>query len=236
MPNLEKPLLDYLHDPTWKKLLQDEFKQPYMQSLEEKLRVDYKTKTIYPTPENIFAAFNITSFENVKVVIIGQDPYHGPNQAHGLCFSVQPGIKIPPSLVNIYKEIESDLGIKMPTHGYLKSWAENGVLLLNALLTVEDGKPMSHKNYGWEKFTDRVIDIINEKKENVVFMLWGSPAHAKAKNVDPNKHYVLKSVHPSPLSSYRGYFGCKHFSLCNEFLKSKGITPINWSIPPESKI
>ncbi len=207
-----------------------------MQSIEEKLKIDYANKTIYPTPENIFSAFNLTSFENVKVVIIGQDPYHGPNQAHGLCFSVQPGVKIPPSLANIYKEIESDLGIKMPSHGYLKSWAEQGVLMLNALLTVEDGKPMSHKNYGWEKFTDHVIDLINKEKENVVFMLWGSPAHAKAKNVDPNKHHILKSVHPSPLSSYRGYFGCKHFSKCNEFLASKGITPINWSIPLESKI
>lgn len=232
---LTTSLVNYLHEPTWKNLLQDEFEKPYMHALEEKLREDYKTKTIYPTPENIFSAFNLTPFDSIKAVIIGQDPYHGPNQAHGLCFSVQPGIKIPPSLANIYKEIESDLGIKMPAHGYLISWAEQGVLMLNALLTVEGGKPMSHKNYGWEKFTDHVIDLINEKKENVVFMLWGSPAHAKATNVDPKKHYVLKSVHPSPLSSYRGYFGCKHFSLCNEFLKSKGIAPIDWSIPPVSK-
>lgn len=235
MPNLE-PLQDYLHSPTWKKLLQEEFAQPYMQSLEAKLREDYKTKTIYPVSENIFAALNLTPFEKVKVVIIGQDPYHGPNQAHGLCFSVQPGVKIPPSLVNIYKEIESDLGIKMPSHGYLKAWAERGVLLLNAHLTVEDASPMAHKNYGWEQFTDRIIDLINEKKENVVFMLWGSPAHKKAKNVDPTKHCVLKTVHPSPLSSYRGFFGCKHFSKCNDFLISKKIEPIDWSIPPESKI
>lgn len=235
MNQIEKTLQTYLTSPTWTNLLQAEFQKPYIQTLEQKLCEDYATKTIYPTPENIFSAFNLTSFENVKVVIIGQDPYHGPNQAHGLCFSVQPGIKIPPSLANIYKEIESDLGIKMPKHGYLISWAEQGVLMLNSILTVEDGKPMSHKNYGWEKFTDHVIDLINEKKENVVFMLWGSPAHSKAKNVDPKKHFVLKSVHPSPLSSYRGYFGCKHFSQCNEFLKSKGIAPIDWSIPPTSK-
>ncbi|MGZ3808485.1 MAG: uracil-DNA glycosylase [Bacteriovorax sp.] len=228
---LKNSLINYLHDPTWKTLLKSEFESPYMQSLESKLKEDYEHKTIYPPPENIFSAFNLTPFENIKAVIIGQDPYHGPNQAHGLCFSVQPGIKIPPSLANIYKEIESDLGIKMPSHGYLKSWAENGVLLLNALLTVEAGKPMSHKNYGWDKFTDHVIDLINEKKENVVFMLWGSPAHAKAKKVDPNIHYILKSVHPSPLSSYRGYFGCKHFSQCNQFLISKNIQPIDWSLP-----
>lgn len=235
MPILDKKIINYLHDPLWKNLLEDDFKKDYMQSLQKKLEVDYFKKIIYPVPEDIFSAFNLTPFDHVKAVIIGQDPYHGPNQAHGLCFSVKPGIKIPPSLANIYKELESDLGLKPPAHGYLISWAENGVLMLNSILTVEDGKPMSHKNYGWEKFTDHVIDLINDKKENIVFMLWGSPAHTKAKNVDPNKHYVLKSVHPSPLSSYRGYFGCKHFSKCNDFLKSKGIAPIDWSIPPVSK-
>ena len=227
---MNKPLINYLHDPIWKNLLQDEFEKPYMRELEEKLIIDYQTKTIYPKPENIFEAFNLTPFEEIKVVIIGQDPYHGPNQAHGLCFSVQPEIKIPPSLANIYKEMSSDLGFEIPTHGYLKSWADQGVFLLNALLTVEDGKPMADKKYGWEKFTDHVIDLINEKKENVVFILWGAPAHTKAKNVDSKKHYVLKSVHPSPLSSYRGFFGCKHFSLCNDFLISKDIKPINWKI------
>lgn len=232
MKTLDQSLKDYLIDSSWKKLLKPEFEKEYMHELEAKLRVAYQEKVIYPRPADIFAAFNLTSFDKIKVVIIGQDPYHGPNQAHGLCFSVQPGIKVPPSLANIYKELESDLGLKMPKHGCLKSWAENGVLLLNALLTVEDGKPMSHKNFGWEKFTDHVIDLINEKKENIVFMLWGSPAHSKAKNVDPQKHYVLKSVHPSPLSSYRGYFGCKHFSLCNQFLESKGIKPVDWSLPP----
>jgi len=232
MKILDQSLKDYLIDSSWKKLLKPEFEKEYMHELEAKLRVAYQEKVIYPRPADIFAAFNLTSFDKIKVVIIGQDPYHGPNQAHGLCFSVQPGIKVPPSLANIYKELQSDLGLNMPKHGCLKSWAENGVLLLNALLTVEDGKPMSHKNFGWEKFTDHVIDLINEKKENIVFMLWGSPAHSKAKNVDPQKHYVLKSVHPSPLSSYRGYFGCKHFSLCNQFLESKGIKPVDWSLPP----
>lgn len=206
-----------------------------MQELELELKSEYKNKTIFPKPTDIFAAFNMTPFDKIKVVIIGQDPYHGPNQAHGLCFSVQPEIKIPPSLKNIYKEIESDLGITMPNHGHLTSWAEQGVLMLNALLTVENGKPMAHKNLGWEQFTDHVIDLINEKKENVVFMLWGAPAHKKAKNVDTTKHYILKTVHPSPLSSYRGYFGCKHFSMCNEFLKAKGLAPIDWSVPPLTK-
>lgn len=232
MKTLDQSLKDYLIDSSWKKLLKPEFEKEYMHELEAKLRVAYQEKVIYPRPADIFAAFNLTSFDKIKVVIIGQDPYHGPNQAHGLCFSVQPGIKVPPSLANIYKELQSDLGLNMPKHGCLKSWAENGVLLLNALLTVENAKPMSHKNFGWEKFTDHVIDLINEKKENIVFMLWGSPAHSKAKNVDPQKHYVLKSVHPSPLSSYRGYFGCKHFSLCNQFLESKGIKPVDWSLPP----
>lgn len=215
---------------TWAKELEGEFCKDYMVVLENFLQTAYATKTIYPPKDQIFSAFNLTPFEKVKVVIIGQDPYHGPNQAHGLCFSVQPGIKNPPSLANIYKEVESDLNIKMPPHGHLKAWAEQGVLMLNSILTVEEGKPMSHKNLGWEQFTDKVIDIINEKKENVVFMLWGAPAQAKAKNVDPKKHFILKSVHPSPLSSYRGFFGCKHFSQCNDYLISKGIKPINWQL------
>jgi uracil-DNA glycosylase len=223
-------LIDHLQSPSWKDLLKLEFKKDYFQSLEKRIQDEYKNKTIYPAKENIFAAFNLTSFEDIKVVIIGQDPYHGPNQAQGLCFSVQPQIKIPPSLANIYKELVSDLGIKLPTHGDLTSWAEQGVLLLNTLLTVEAANPMAHKDLGWEKFTDHVIDLINEQKENVVFILWGSPAHKKAQNVDPKKHHILKSVHPSPLSSYRGFFGCKHFSLCNQFLKSKKIKEINWQI------
>jgi uracil-DNA glycosylase len=219
-----------LTDESWSKILENEFQKPYFNSLEQKLDQAYNTKTVYPPKELIFSAFNLISFEKVKVVILGQDPYHGANQAHGLCFSVQPEVKNPPSLKNIYKEIESDLNIKMPSHGYLKAWAEQGVLMLNSILTVEEGKPMSHKNFGWEQFTDHVIDLINEKNKNVVFMLWGSPAHLKAKNVDSKKHLVLKSVHPSPLSSYRGFFGCKHFSQCNSFLLSKGIKPIEWQI------
>ncbi len=219
-----------IQNSTWNNLLRNELLKPYIQTLENNLTQAYATKTIYPPKDQIFSAFNLTPFDKVKVVIIGQDPYHGPNQAHGLCFSVQPEIKVPPSLANIYKEVESDLNIKMPPHGHLKAWALQGVLMLNSILTVEAGKPMSHKNMGWEIFTDHVIDLINEKKENVVFMLWGSPAHAKAKNVDPKKHFVLKSVHPSPLSSYRGFFGCKHFSQCNDFLISKKIAPINWQL------
>ncbi len=232
---LTKKLIEYLKDPSWKKILAPEFQKPYMQELESILNTEYTNKIIYPSPENIFSTFNHTPFDKIKVVIIGQDPYHGPNQAHGLCFSVQPGIKIPPSLANIYKELESDIGISTPNHGHLLSWAVNGVLMLNALLTVEDGNPMAHKKLGWEQFTDHVIDLINAKKENIVFILWGAPAHKKAKNVDPKKHFILKSVHPSPLSSYRGYFGCKHFSKCNDFLLSKKLAPINWSIPPLSK-
>lgn len=235
MTTLDNPLIDYLHDSTWKNLLKSEFDKPYMHELEAKLRVDYQEKIVYPQPSDIFTAFNLTPFEHIKTVIIGQDPYHGPGQAHGLCFSVQPGVKIPPSLKNIYKELESDLGIQTPNHGCLKAWALNGVLLLNAHLTVEASNPMAHKNYGWDQFTDRVIELINEKKENTVFMLWGSPAHAKAKNVNPEKNCILKSVHPSPLSSYRGFFGSKHFSKCNEYLISKGKAPIDWSIPPMSK-
>lgn len=230
MTSLNKKLQNYISEKSWEKILSSEFQKPYMQELEEKLRHEYKEKIIFPKPNDIFSAFNLKSFDEVKVVIIGQDPYHGANQAHGLCFSVQPQIKIPPSLANIYKEIESDLGIKMPSHGYLNSWAYQGVLLLNTLLTVENGNPMAHKNFGWEKFTDHVIELINEKRENIVFMLWGSAAHKKALNVDPQKHFILKTVHPSPLSSYRGFFGCKHFSLCNQFLLSKKISAIDWKI------
>jgi len=166
----------------------------------------------------------------VKVVILGQDPYHGAGQAHGLCFSVQKGIKVPPSLKNIYKEIETDLGITPPNHGFLESWAKGGVLLLNAHLTVEESNPMAHKKLGWDQFTDRVIEILNSKKEHLVFMLWGSPAHNKAKNVDPERHCVLKTVHPSPLSSYRGFFGCQHFSQCNDYLLEHNIRAIDWSV------
>jgi uracil-DNA glycosylase len=224
--NLQKSL----KDTSWKNLLKEEFQSPYFQTLEENLSTAYEDKTIYPTKENIFTALNLTSFENLKVVILGQDPYHGPNQAHGLSFSVQKEIKIPPSLVNIYKELESDLNIKPPTHGFLESWAKKGVLLLNNQLTVEAGKPMSHKDIGWAKFTDKIIEIIDREKENIVFILWGAPAQKKASFVNPKKHLLLKSVHPSPLSSYRGFFGSRPFSQTNEYLISKDITPIDWTI------
>ena len=230
-----KPFLTYLNDPIWKSYLKTEFEKEYMLTLHKKLALDYQTKTIYPKADDLFSAFNSTPFEKVKVVILGQDPYHGAQQAHGLCFSVQPGVKVPPSLSNIYKELSSDLGFEIPNHGHLQSWANNGVLMLNSLMSVEEGSPMSHKDYGWDQFTDFVIELINQKKENVVFILWGSPAHKKAKNVDIKKHFVIKSVHPSPLSSYRGFFGSKPFSKTNDYLISKNISAIDWSIPLKSK-
>lgn len=219
-----------LLNKSWKKVLSAEINSSLMKELDKFLSKEIKRKKIYPAEEEIFAAFNETPFENVKVVIIGQDPYHGPGQAHGMCFSVKPGVKTPPSLRNIYKELESDLGIAPPEHGYLKAWAEQGVLLLNAVLTVEDSKAGSHHGKGWEQFTDSVIEHLNEEKENLVFLLWGSPAQKKAAKVNEEKHHVLKCPHPSPLAAYRGFFGSKHFSKTNAFLKSKGITPIDWSI------
>ena len=204
---------------------------PYMEELRTFLLHEEKEgKSIYPPSENIFAAFNLTPFDQVKLVILGQDPYHGPDQAHGLCFSVKPGVKLPPSLVNIFKELKEDLGILPPGHGCLDAWARQGVLLLNNVLTVEDGKAGSHHLKGWEKLTDKIIDLLNEKKENLVFILWGSPAQKKAQKVDEKKHFIIKSVHPSPLSSYRGFFGSKPFSQANNFLISKGLEPINWSL------
>lgn len=218
--------------PSWKKLLQEELSAPYFLELCSFLNNCEKNKlTIYPPEENIFQALNLTKLENVKVVILGQDPYHGEGQAHGLAFSVNRDVKIPPSLVNIYKEIASDLDVPIASHGDLTSWAKQGVLLLNNVLTVEAKKAGSHHKKGWEKFTDKIIEIINEKKENVVFILWGSPAQTKAKNVNHQKHLVLTSVHPSPLSSYRGFFGSRPFSKANEYLTSKNIAPIDWKLP-----
>lgn len=213
----------------WQKLLSSELEKPYMSDLWDFLQQERESgKVIYPSNDDIFAALNLTPFNQVKVVILGQDPYHGPNQAHGLSFSVKPGVKIPPSLVNIFKELKEDMGIEAPQNGMLNNWAEQGVLLLNNVLTVEDGKAGSHHLMGWEKFTDKIIEVLNEKKENLVFILWGSPAQKKAAKVDESKHFILKSVHPSPLSSYRGFFGSKPFSKTNEFLTSKNITPIQW--------
>ena len=186
---------------------------------------------IYPPGSQIFNALNSTPFEQVRVVILGQDPYHGPGQAHGLCFSVQHGVRIPPSLANIYREIQADLGISPPHHGYLQSWAEQGVLLLNAVLTVERGQAGSHQGKGWENFTDAIVHLLNEEREDLVFMLWGSYAMKKGAVIDGRKHLVLKAPHPSPLSAHRGFLGCRHFSSANEYLEQHKLSPIDWSVP-----
>lgn len=220
--------MDVHIDDSWKTILKEEFKKPYFFELTEFVRSEYKTKKIFPPPKDIFKAFDLCPFDKVKVVVIGQDPYHGSGQAHGLCFSVNPNIPAPPSLVNIYKEIHDDLGKPMPSDGYLESWAKQGVLLLNATLTVIAHKAGSHQNKGWEEFTDSVIRLISEKKEHVVFLLWGSFAQSKSALIDYSKHLILKAPHPSPLSAYRGFFGCKHFSQTNAYLKSVGLTEISW--------
>lgn len=218
-------------EKSWKKYLSDEFHKDYMKSLRQFLANELEDKKIiYPHGGEIFSAFDLTPFDQTKVVIIGQDPYHGPGQAHGLCFSVKPGIKTPPSLVNIYKELKNDLDITPPTHGYLDDWAKQGVLLLNSVLTVEKGLAGSHRNKGWEIFTDKIIEVLNAEKENLVFILWGSPAQKKGAKIDEKKHLVLKSVHPSPLSAHRGFFGNKHFSQTNEYLLKHGKTPIKWEL------
>lgn len=218
--------------PSWQRALDAEFAAPYMQDLKQFLRAEKdKQKVIYPHSSNWFHALETTPLDQVKVVILGQDPYHQPGQAHGLCFSVKPGIKTPPSLVNIYKELESDLGVKPVSHGYLESWAKQGVLLLNAVLTVEDSKANAHQGKGWEQFTDKVISTVNEQCENVVFMLWGSYAQRKGSVIDTNKHQVLKAPHPSPLSAHRGFFGCRHFSQANQYLETHGQSAIDWQLP-----
>ena len=218
--------------PSWHAELSDQFELPYMQALvfflQEQERLN---KTIYPTFEQRFTALEVTPLDNVKVVILGQDPYHQPDQAHGLCFSVLPGIKPPPSLVNIYKELKTDLDIEPVSHGYLEAWAEQGVLLLNSVLTVEQSKAGSHQGRGWELFTDQVIRVVNERCENVVFMLWGGYAQKKGKSINRERHLVLTAPHPSPLSSYRGFFGCKHFSQANEYLSEHGRPIIQWQLP-----
>ncbi|MCK5735151.1 MAG: uracil-DNA glycosylase, partial [Spirochaetaceae bacterium] len=205
--------------PSWYSRLKDEFEKPYMKELKSFLIAEKKAgKEIYPSGDNIFAALNHTPFEDIKVVIFGQDPYHGPGQAHGLCFSVLPGVRIPPSLINIYKELETDLGIAPPRHGYLRDWAEQGVLLLNSVLTVEQNKAASHRNRGWETFTDRIARIIDSEHKGAAFILWGSYAQKKGSFIDRNKHLVLSAPHPSPLSSYRGFFGSRPFSKINQWL------------------
>jgi uracil-DNA glycosylase len=220
-----------LHD-SWLSRLGEQFEQEYMHKLREFLLIRKQHKAvIYPPGPQIFNALNSTPFDQVRVVILGQDPYHGPGQAHGLCFSVQPGVRIPPSLAKIYREIEADLGIAPPHHGCLQSWAEQGVLLLNAVLTVERGQAGSHQGKGWEQFTDAVVQILNDKREGIVFMLWGSYAMKKGAVINQRKHLVLKAPHPSPLSAHRGFLGCKHFSSANDYLQKNGQTPIDWSVP-----
>jgi uracil-DNA glycosylase len=220
--------MDVKIDASWKKVLQDEFEKPYFAQLTSSVRDEYKTKKIFPPGNMIFSAFDHCPFDKVKVVIIGQDPYHNDGQAHGLCFSVNTGVDFPPSLINIFKEIERDLGKPMPTSGNLERWADQGVLLLNATLTVQAHSAGSHQGRGWETFTDAVIRKVAQEKEHVVFMLWGNYAQQKGAVVDGQKHLVLKSVHPSPLSAYRGFIGCGHFSTANNYLISNGLNPINW--------
>ena len=215
-------------ETSWYELLKDEFEKDYFLKLRKFIKNECKTKQIFPHPKNIFKAFELTPVNDVKVVILGQDPYHGANQAHGLAFSVQEDIKIPPSLNNIYKELYDDLNIPIKRSGNLESWAKQGVLLLNSVLTVESGKANSHKNIGWEKFTESVISLISKKKEILVFLLWGSYAHKKEDFIESSNHLILKSVHPSPLSAYNGFFGCKHFSKANNFLKKNNIKEIVW--------
>jgi uracil-DNA glycosylase len=218
--------------PSWLRVLGDEFDQPYMLQLKEFLRAEKRAgKTIYPSGDNWFNALNSTPFDAVKVVILGQDPYHGPGQAHGLCFSVLPGVPAPPSLVNIFKELQADLGIPVSRHGYLQHWAEQGVLLLNAVLTVQQGNANSHQGRGWETFTDRCIEHLNREREGLVFLLWGSYAQKKGQLIDRKKHRVLDAPHPSPLSAHRGFLGCRHFSKTNDYLRERGIEPIDWSLP-----
>jgi len=213
---------------SWKEKLQEEFKKDYFKTLVEFVKNEYQHHTVYPQGSKIFSAFENCPFDKTKVIIIGQDPYHGPNQANGLCFSVSDGVKIPPSLINIFKEMHNDLGVSIPTNGNLERWARQGVLLLNATLTVGASEAASHQNKGWEKFTDVVIKMLSDSKENLVFLLWGAYAQRKGQVIDRNKHLVLESVHPSPLSAHRGFFGNKHFSKTNYFLKEKGLKIIEW--------
>ncbi|OGT54868.1 MAG: uracil-DNA glycosylase [Gammaproteobacteria bacterium RIFCSPHIGHO2_12_FULL_42_10] len=222
---------------SWLMQLGDEFDKPYMQILRKFLLHEKQAKKIiYPQGNQIFNAFNLTPFDEVKVVIFGQDPYHGPNQAHGLCFSVMPGVRIPPSLKNIYTELANDLHIAPAKHGYLESWAKQGVLLLNTVLTVEQGKAYSHQGKGWEQFTDQVIIRLNARQKPIIFILWGKHAENKSKYIDQNRHYVLKSAHPSPLSAHQGFFGNKHFSKINKILASEAMESIHWELPEIEKV
>lgn len=219
--------------PSWLQVVGDQFDQPYMTALRRFLQEErHAGKVIYPPAPLWFNALNSTPFDQVKVVILGQDPYHGPNQAHGLCFSVQPGVAPPPSLVNMFKELQSDLGIPPSRHGCLQHWADQGVLLLNAVLTVEQGMAASHQQRGWERFTDACVQQLNAQREGLVFLLWGSHAQRKGALIDRERHCVLRAPHPSPLSAHRGFLGCRHFSQANDYLESHGKTPIDWALPP----
>jgi uracil-DNA glycosylase len=214
----------------WLAPLSPEFKKPYYANLYKKIREEYASTQIFPPSDEIFTAFELTPLAEVKVVIIGQDPYHGDGQAHGLCFSVKPDIETPPSLVNIYKELNSDLGCYIPNNGYLTKWAKQGVLMLNTVLTVRAHQANSHRGIGWEEFTDAAIRILNEQDRPIVYLLWGKPAQMKKSMLNNPKHLILEAPHPSPLSAYRGFFGCQHFSKTNAFLKERGLTPIDWQI------
>lgn len=218
----------------WLEALGTEFKKPYYRQLFQKVNEEYATHQVFPPADDIFNAFHLTPLSKVKVVIFGQDPYHGEGQAHGLCFSVKPEVAIPPSLVNIYQELRDDLGCQIPTHGYLTKWAEQGVLMLNTVLTVRAHEANSHKGIGWEEFTDAAIRILNEQDRPIVFILWGRPAQMKKRMLNNPKHLILESPHPSPLSAYRGFFGSKPFSQTNAFLEKNGITPIDWQIEEQS--
>ena len=222
--------IDPVIEAGWKSVLLDQFQSPYFRTLKEFLVEEKKKYTLYPPGRLIFNAFQRTPFDRVKVVILGQDPYHGKDQAHGLCFSVPQGIPKPPSLVNIFKELQADIGIPIPEHGTLDKWADQGVLLINATLTVRDSQAGSHQKHGWETFTNRVIEVVSQEKSGVVFLLWGRFAQAKESLIDGGKHLILKSAHPSPLSAYNGFFGCKHFSLTNDYLEKQGNPGIDWAL------
>lgn len=215
----------------WNDILKGEFEKDYYISLRDFLKEEYESREIYPNMYNIFEALKHTSYKDTKVLILGQDPYHGENQAHGLAFSVQPGVRIPPSLLNMYKELQSDLGCFIPNNGYLIPWADQGVLLLNTALTVRAHEANSHKNKGWERFTDEIIKKLNEREDPVIFVLWGANARKKVEFIDTSKHFILEAPHPSPLSARRGFFGCKHFSKINDILITLGKEPIDWQIP-----
>ncbi|MCY7704669.1 uracil-DNA glycosylase [Bacillus safensis] len=219
----------FLNDSWWA-VMKSEFEQPYYQELRKWMKEEYRTQTVFPKPDDVYRALHLTSYEKVKVVILGQDPYHGPGQAHGLSFSVQPGVKHPPSLRNIFQELKDDLGCPVPNHGSLVSWAEQGVLLLNTVLTVRKGEANSHKGKGWERVTDRVIDVLNQREQPVVFVLWGRHAQNKKERIDQNKHFIIESPHPSPFSARNGFFGSRPFSKVNAYLKQMGIEEINWCI------